>query len=72
MVKETREQAKQRYAERSMDEQVSDAINSMESYYDTLINQPSWVGNPSQEYIEGFKYAMNMMNSRLFPEDVVE
>jgi hypothetical protein len=71
-MKQSREQAKQRYAERSVDEQISDAINSMESIYETMVNQPEWLNNPSEEYIEGFKFAMNMMNSRFFPEDVIK
>lgn len=71
-MKETCEEAKQRYAARSMDERISHAINSMESVYDTMINQPEWLNNPSEEYIGGFKFAMNMMNSRFFPEDVIK
>lgn len=71
-MKETGEEAKQRYATRSMDEQISAAINSIESIYDTMINQPEWLNNPSEDYIEGFKFAMNMMNSRFFPEDVIK
>lgn len=64
-MKESSEEAKQRYAARPMDEQVSDAINSMESVYDTMINQPEWLNNPSEEYVEGFKFAMNMMNKSI-------
>lgn len=66
------EEAKRRYRTRSMDEQISDAINSMESVYDTMINQPEWLNSPTEEFVEGFKFAMNRMNSRFFPEDVIK